>query len=231
MIRNKIDDVKKDDVNIEAVEISAEEFQEMIVGQTSTNFTYGYEDTFLMDDIKNRKLYINYPITPLVNESITYHIIRYNEIDKGITDISKRKPIRIFINTIGGSIDDGTSCISAILLSKTPIYTISFGYCYSMGLPMFIAGDRRFITPETTFLNHSGSTTLSGDFDKICDNIEFTKAQNDVLDGIIMSRTKITKKMLDKYRRNDKFFFADEAYKLGIATDILGKTCDLDEIL
>ena len=83
-------------------------------------FNYNYDDTFAMEDIKLRRLYINSEIDEEILESIVYHILRYNRIDKD-TPTKDRKPIIIYINTPGGSVTDGFSLIDAILNSKTPI--------------------------------------------------------------------------------------------------------------
>ena len=191
---------------------------------------YGYEDTFMMEDIEDRKLYINYQIDKNVNELITYHILRYNTIDKDIP-VKDRIPIKIYINTEGGSISDGLSLLSAMKLSKTPIYTITFGYCYSMGFLLFLGGSRRFASPDATFMNHSGRMAVEDNVDRVIDSVDFLKAQERKNDSFIMSRTKLTKKELTKSKRKDNFYFADQAHKLGIATEIIGVTCDIDEVL
>ena len=192
--------------------------------------SYGYEETFMMEDIENRKLYINYQIDKNLNELITYHILRYNAIDKDVPT-NERIPIKIYINTEGGNMTDGLSCLSAMKLSKTPIYTISFGYCYSMGFLLFLGGSKRFASPDTTFMNHSGRMELSDNVDRVIDSIDFLKAQERKNDSFIMSKTKFTKKELDKSKRKDNFHFADQAHKLGIATEIIGVTCDIDDVL
>lgn len=45
----------------------------------------------------------------------------------------ERKPIKLFINSFGGSVYDGLSLVDVIKQSKTPVHTISIGilaaYC------------------------------------------------------------------------------------------------------
>ena len=194
------------------------------------SFSYTYEDTFMMEDIENRKLYINYQIDKNINELITYHILRYNVMDKDIK-VKDRTPIKIFINSEGGSVPDGLSCLSVMKISKTPIYTISFGYCYSMGFHLFLGGTRRFASPDSNFMNHSGSITIEDNTDRVIDGLNFLKKQAIKNDIFVLEKTKMTKSEVKKSKRADVYYTSEEAYKLGIATDIIGVTCDIDEIL
>lgn len=98
-------------------------------GEATVSLALEYEDCFDLEDIENRKIMLNDEITTEAIERLTYHIIRYNGIDKGIP-VEDRRPIRIYINSPGGSITDGFGIIDAIRLSKTPVYTVNLGICY-----------------------------------------------------------------------------------------------------
>ena len=58
----------------------------------------------------------------------------------------KREPIKLYINSNGGAIDDMWSLIDIMLNSKTPIYTYCTGYAMSAGFLIFLAGSKRFMT-------------------------------------------------------------------------------------
>ena len=109
-----------------------------------------YTDKYEMNDIEERRLFINENIDSEIVDTIVYHILRYNREDKDIP-IENRKPILLYINSNGGSVPDGYALIDAIMISKTPVYTINQGYCYSMGFLIYIAGKRRFAMPNSTF--------------------------------------------------------------------------------
>ena len=198
--------------------------------EPNDTFNGSYEEIFTMEDIENRKLHINYEIDKNVNETVAYHILRYNALDKGLK-VKDRLPIRIFINTPGGSMPDGFSLLSVMRLSKTPIYTITFGYCYSMGFSLFLGGTRRFVSPDGVLMNHPGSISIEDNIDRVIYGLNFIKKQTLRNDQFILAQTKMSPKELDKSKRADVYYFADQAYRLGIATDIIGKTCDIDEIL
>ena len=73
---------------------------------TSSNFTYGFEESLVMDDVSERNLYINGEITADVFHHIYYFITKFNAEDIGI-EIDKRRPIKLHISTQGGNVWDG----------------------------------------------------------------------------------------------------------------------------
>lgn len=105
---------------------------------------------------------------------IALYIKKWNEEDKGVAP-ENRKPIKIFINSDGGSVDTVLHVIDMIRLSKTPIYTIGMGRVYSAGGLLLMAGHKRYIFSHTSCLIHDGSSGAIGSIGKMLDNLEFTK--------------------------------------------------------
>ena len=70
---------------------------------------------------------------------ILYLIREDDEQDKKILCYN-REPIKLYINSYGGSIDDMWGLIDIILASKTPIYTYCLGYAQSAAFNIFLAG-------------------------------------------------------------------------------------------
>lgn len=62
------------------------------------SFNFDLEDKYLLEDIENRRLYLDDEIEPELVQSVIYHILRYNRLDKDIA-IEERKPIIIYINS------------------------------------------------------------------------------------------------------------------------------------
>lgn len=69
-------------------------------------------------------------------------------------------PIRIFINSGGGSLDDAFSLISVIKASAIPIYTIALGECSSSALMIAMSGDYRIINKFCGVLSHQFSLSV-----------------------------------------------------------------------
>lgn len=193
-------------------------------------YNYCYEDKFAEEDLENRRLYLNSDIDENVIDSIVYHIIRYNRIDKGIPQ-EQRKPIILYINSPGGSVADGYGVIDVILTSKTPIYTVNIANCLSMALLIFIAGHKRYAMPHSEFLLHDGA---SGGFDssnKMQDRMKFESEQiESMTKDFIVKNTKITNEQYEMNLRKEWYFLPKEGKELGVVDCIVGEDCSVEEI-
>ena len=98
--------------NVETVEENVESVENGDCGDcgiaVSSNFTYGYIESLVMEDVEARKLYINGEINETLMENITYYILKYNAVDKGVP-VDERRPIFLYINSVGGSVLDALS--------------------------------------------------------------------------------------------------------------------------
>lgn len=176
--------------------------------------------------LKNREILWNADIDDATID-IALYIRKWNAEDKNIKP-EGRKPIKIFINSDGGSVDTVLHIIDMIKLSKTPVYTIGMGRVYSAGGLLLMAGHKRYIFTHTSCLIHDGSSGAIGSIGKMLDNLEFTKRLEEKMKQYILTSTKITEEMYDQNYRRDWFMFSDEMIELGIADEIV---TDLDTIL
>jgi ATP-dependent Clp protease protease subunit len=151
-------------------------------------------------------------------------IIRFwNHVDKD-TPVEQRPPIKLFINSPGGSLTSCLTIIDSIKMSKTPIYTIAIGETYSAGFFIFLAGHKRFCYPNASFLFHEGATSPGYmDANKFQNFATFYKKQIGVLREITISNTNITEEWYKEHQNDDYWMFADEAIALGIADEIIGE--------
>lgn len=140
-----------------------------ITGELGDLANYKLPDPTLIDyykRLKNREILINQDIDDWVVEW-TQEIIEWNRIDKneGIP-IEDRIPIKIFINSNGGSLNAIMELITICNMSITPVYAIGMGKCYSAGglLLMGIPKGNRFILPTTEVLIHDGNTGTRGGY-------------------------------------------------------------------
>lgn len=189
------------------------------------------EDTFDIEDLEGRRLYINGGIDEDVITSIVYQIMRFNRQDKG-KPIEDRVPIKLYLNSPGGQVEEGYGLIDAILTSKTPVYTINQAMCASMGFLIFIAGDKRFSMPHSEFLMHDGQNFASGSTAKMKDRMDFELGElEDMTKEYIISKTKITEDLYKEKYRMEWYFLPRTAKQHGIVDFIVGEDCDIDEII
>lgn len=160
-------------------------------------------------------------------EDLMKMILRCNKEDKNVS-IENRKPIKIFIDSVGGDVVFMWSIINMIEMSKTPVYTINYCTAYSAASEILASGHKRFALPGSHVMIHLGSCAYAGDVA----NVESTKKYFDALSkktvDHLLKKTKIEPKMFKKKTLTDWFLDENDALENGIVDEIV---TDLDEIL
>ena len=171
-------------------------------------------------DMIHRVLLLN-DIDEAVSNAIAHLIRFWNFADKDIP-IEEREPIKIYIDSNGGSLTGALLIADSIKLSKTPVYTINMGTAYSGGLLVFICGTRRFAYPSSSFLFHEGSTHLGAiDAGKFKNYSSYYEKLIDKMKDYILKCTKVTEELYKEKSRDDWWFFVDEALEYGFADEII----------
>lgn len=157
-------------------------------------------------------------------------IIRCNREDKG-KPVEERKPITVFIDSPGGSVEVLYSIVKAMRTSKTIIRTVNYCTCFSAASEILAAGTKghRYCMPGAVVMCHSGSMQLGG----TVGNVDATKKWCDALckrcTDMFLENTGIDAKTYKKKTgtNNDWYLFEDEAVEYGIADKVIE---DLDEL-
>lgn len=137
----------------------------------------------------------------------------------------KSLPIKLYINSYGGSVYDGFALIGAIEQSDTPVHTICLGSAMSMGLIIFVSGHKRYAHNLSTFLYHEIAGGGWGKNEEIKRHSkEYDRIQN-LADNYLLSRTNLLQEKLDEVKNTllDWYIPADEALKLGIANSVFDR--------
>ena len=131
--------------------------------------------------------------------------------------------IQLLLSTYGGEVYDGLSLYDAIKNSKTCVDITCFGKIMSMGIIILLASKTRKAYRNTTFMIHEISSFGTGKVADIEESVEEAKRLNKLLFDIIEKETNISKAKLEEVykRKQDWFFTAEEALKLGLITEII----------
>ena len=186
------------------------------------------EDSAVQDLIdvvtfKNRTIILNDVKNNYTGSQIYQNILIWNILDAGKFE---KEPIKIYIDSYGGSIIDAFEVIDAIKASKIPVYTIVTGAAYSSGLFIALAGDKRMAYEHTSFLLHEGSIG-SGmqDAHKFKKYAEFYNTQLQQLKDYIIKNSNITEEDYDRMSKDDNWFTAQQALELGFIDEIINTIC------
>jgi len=174
-------------------------------------------------DEAQRVLWVDSEICGNLTE-LTKLIIKYNKEDKD-KPVEDRQPIKIFITSPGGNLDETLAFVGLIGISKTPVWTIDAGWAYSAAGLILMAGHKRFALPNTECLIHSGSGHLGGSYEQTTEQMKNYKALVDKMRDFILSKTKIDQKLFKKQSTKDWYITTEEMLKYGIVDNIVD---DLD---
>jgi ATP-dependent Clp protease protease subunit len=181
-------------------------------------------------EIKERNLYLYEDIDQSSVNKIIKEIISINKSDEDLIKmlniddiIYKPKPIKIFIDSYGGSVYPCLGLISVIKSSKVPIHTIVTGCAMSCGFLISISGHKRFAYKYSTFLYHQISNFSIGSIKEIEDNLTQSKKLQNVIESHTIECTKISvDKLTEVYNKKlDWYIDAEEAITLGIIDEII----------
>ena len=179
-----------------------------------------FEDILNLDNSLDRHLYVA-DIESGIGSTIDSMIRFWNKRDEeeGL-NIEERKPIKIYIDSCGGSLTDAFTIIDSIRMSKTPVITIATGCAYSAGFFIFISGHKRIAYPHASFLYHEGSATNGGTASQFRNFADFYDIQLTQLKQIVLDYTDIDEDEYNKHKKDDWWMTAEDAINYGIADEI-----------
>ena len=204
---------------IEEYELDLDDLTEVLTNNIKKDMKT-FEDLVNLDGSLNREVYL-YDINNGTGASVDGYIRYWNQYDnRHNIPIEKREPIKLYIDSCGGSLSDTFTIIDSIKMSKTPVYTICIGAAYSGGFFSFISGHKRIAYPHASFLFHEGSTQTGGTSGQFENYTAFYKKQLDRLKDLVLSNTKIDKEEYDKIHRDDIWYDAKEGIEKGFVDEI-----------
>lgn len=177
-----------------------------------------------------RNLYFSYGVDQESMRKLTQEIVEINEDDEHLIKLFhvynlkyEPEPIKIHIDSFGGSVYQILGLVSIMENSKTPIHTISTGVAMSAGLILLISGHRRFGHKYSTQLYHQLSAGTWGKLEDIKDDVAEYKRLQKVLEGILISKTKLTKKKMKEINtlKKDWYLTPEESLEWGIIDEII----------
>lgn len=175
----------------------------------------------------SRTLILSGEVDESTVSEIMQDICDINEIDDDNEDNIveyERAPIKLIVNSMGGSVYDGFALIGVIEKSKTPVHTYCYGSAMSMALLILVSGHQRFGHKLSTFMYHECLDQLP--YEKLStlnENLQETKRIMKVYDDYLISKTSLKRKQLDdsKKVKFDWYMSPEEALQYNLIDYIL----------
>lgn len=170
------------------------------------------------EDFKNRIIWIDNEIDKITLDVVS-KIIRWNREDKE-KPIKERKPIRIFFNSPGGSLDVEETIVSIIRLSKTPIYGVALGMVASAASLIFLSCHKRYALRNAYLILHKGSCqNISGDYTNVQNAMEDYRKQIEKLEKFYIDNTNIPEDVIKEKLNSDWYIRGNDLVEYGLVQE------------
>ena len=130
-------------------------------------------------------------------------------------------PIKLHINSYGGSVFAGLAALDHIKKSKIPIETIIDGCAASSATLMSVVGSHRSIHRNSCMLVHQLSGAMWGKFQEMQDDMENSEMLMKKIKNIYQEHTRIPKKELDNILKHDLWWEAEKCLEYGLVDEII----------
>lgn len=192
-----------------------------LVGNIKESDMPSPEEYTYWKDRNSRTFYIDYEIDEDYSLVELAKIIIQMNIEEKDVKQQDLKPIRLFIHSYGGDIEQSLFFCDLVKASRIPIITIGMGVAMSAGFLIFLSGKRRYAFPHTSMLVHSGSAAFQGTAEQIEEAQKNYKKQIEQMKSYILTNTNIDEKTFNKNRNKDWYLSSDELLKYNIIDEVI----------
>ncbi len=198
------------------------------------NYDIDTPETVLAEDLANRRVLVfNGGVDDGLLDDYILQILAWNARDEAMNiPIENRKPIKLYLNSPGGDCFAGMMLIDVITTSQTPVIGVGFSMVGSMAYHIYLSCPTRYAFANTIFCQHEGDIEISNSTSKAKDIMAFFDEMNKRLKEHVLSHTNISEEEYDRRYEQEYYFYADhEGIDNGVVHKIIGKDCQLKDIL
>ena len=130
-------------------------------------------------------------------------------------------PIKIFINSGGGTIVSGIASMDTMLRCKVPIETYVDGFSASAATFLTVVGEKRYMSRNSYMLVHQLSSTFWGTYSNFEDEKKNLDLMMKTIKDIYKKYTKLPMKKLDEILKHDLMWDAKTCLEYGLVDEIV----------
>lgn len=130
-------------------------------------------------------------------------------------------PIKLHINSYGGSVFAGLSAVDYIKNSKIPVHTVIDGCAASAATLMSCVAERRYMHKNACMLVHQLSGVMWGKFQEMQDDMQNSEMLMEKIKNIYKEHTKIPKKEMDNMLKHDLWWEAETCLEYGLVDELI----------
>ena len=130
-------------------------------------------------------------------------------------------PIKVFINSGGGTIVSGIASMDTMLRCKVPIETYVDGFSASAATFLTVVGEKRYMSRNSYMLVHQLSSTFWGTYSNFEDEKKNLDLMMKTIKDIYKKYTKLPMKKLDEILKHDLMWDAKTCLEYGLVDEIV----------
>jgi ATP-dependent Clp endopeptidase proteolytic subunit ClpP len=166
--------------------------------------------------VSNRQLFIENDI------GTSEGCISANDIRHALDKLGNG-PITVFINSYGGSVDQGLAIYELLQNHRGKVTTkIEGGIAASISSVILLAGEERIITPSGSVMIHDPWTVAVGNADDLDQMAGYLREASKKLIAIYSSRTLMSEPDVIAKMKAETYFSATQAVEFGLCHKVIG---------
>ena len=130
-------------------------------------------------------------------------------------------PIKLLINSGGGSITAGISSMDTILRTQVPVHTYVDGFSASAATFLTVVGEKRYMSRNSYMLVHQLSSNFWGKYSEFEDEKQNLDLMMKTIKDVYKKYTKLPMKKLDEILKHDLMWDANTCLKYGLVDEIV----------
>jgi ATP-dependent Clp protease protease subunit len=166
--------------------------------------------------LKERILFLGTPINDQVANLMVAQLLFLNHEDS-------RKPIQMFINSPGGSINAGLAVYDTMHFISAPISTVAVGLAASFGTILLCAGTpgMRYALPNATIHLHQPLGGAQGQASDMEIAVKEIVRMRELINAILQRHTKMTEEQINQSTDRDFYMTPERAVELGVVDAVM----------
>ena len=140
---------------------------------------------------------------------------------KNTLDLDESPPIKVFINSGGGSITAGISSMDTILRCKVPIHTYVDGFAASAATFLSVVGSYRAMSRHSYMLIHQLSSSFWGTYANFEDEKQNLDLMMNTIRDVYKKYTKVPMKELSEILKHDLLWDARTCKEYGLIDEVI----------
>jgi ATP-dependent Clp protease protease subunit len=166
--------------------------------------------------LKERIIFLGTPINDQVANLMVAQLLFLNHEDS-------HKPIQMFINSPGGSINAGLAVYDTMHFINAPISTVAVGLAASFGTILLTAGTQgmRYALPNATIHLHQPLGGAQGQASDMEIQVKEIVRMRELINSILKRHTKMNDEMIAQSTDRDFYMTPERAVELGVIDSVM----------